>query len=263
MLVAAALLGGTILVGLAPADIPRLPTVSPTPVPPFADLQIREEDVALTEPLVEGLPFTVTVDVHNIGTLAVDRTMVLFSVVRPLVSGDQNIFVGAGGDGPIAPDGVVRVPIAIPASVAFTPGEYHYRASAYLLGGQGDAQLHHNVAPIGVFTVAPPYADCSGDPDVAVSRNDIVAEGERMRITVHNLGRKTLYQVPLLVHPVEAGSKLDAFYLLPRILPCGGTTSVTAFRQSRHMEVEVNPAGQRTSFEEQNRLNNRVLVTFP
>ncbi len=259
------LLLGTILVGIIPDELPALlpqPTQLPTATPlPAPDLNIREQDVVLSRPLAEGVPFTATVTVRNLGELAAERVQVLFSIVRTMPTGEQNIVVGTTTTGPIGGHAFISVPVLIAPVVALVPGEYHYHASASIIRGPLDRDLRNNVAPVGVFALAPPLGHCSGGTDLALAQADVVLQGQTMTITIHNNGPQTLYNVQLRVGQLDAKPYAEHFYHVARLLPCGGVASLIAYRPEGMLLVEVNPLSGVPVIPEADHNNNRVSVS--
>ncbi|MBA3943588.1 MAG: hypothetical protein H0X37_03400 [Herpetosiphonaceae bacterium] len=252
------------MVGIVPDELPALlpqPTPLPTATPlPAPDLNIREQDVVLSQPLAEGVPFTATVMVRNLGDVAAERVQVLLSVVRTATTGEQNIVVGSATSGPITARALLPVAVVIAPVVALVPGEYHYHASVSIIHGPADRNLRNNAAPVGMFALAPPLHHCSGTADLALGQKDVLLHGQVMDITIHNNGPETLYNVQLIVHSLDDIPYADHAYHVARVLPCGGIASLAAFRPSGKLVVEVNPVSSVPVTSEANHSNNQVIV---
>lgn len=261
---AALLLGLTVLVGLLPEGLP--PTSPPTPrsptpsLPPAIDLLIDAQSVELSTPLAEGTPFTATVTVRNLGDLGIERVQVLFQIVRPAEQGEQNIFVGRVSSGPLAARGSLSVPVPIPAVPPLKPGEYRYYASANLPTGSIDRSLRNNFGPVGSFTLTPPVARCATAPDLALAASDIEQREGLLVVSPRNLGALTLYNVTLRLRYLAPNGLPERSYILPRLLPCGGSATINASRAAGPVEIEVNPASLADALPEADRMNNVVRL---
>ncbi|MFN2290679.1 MAG: hypothetical protein ACK2UC_05775 [Anaerolineae bacterium] len=105
---------------------------------------------------------------------------------------------------------------------------------------------------------------CSGRIDVEVGPADVLPEPDRQRVlvTVHNLGNRAVYNLPVVV----LGRDATGIVYTPAIPPCGGTAQVAVpldrpFGEGASLNVLVNPRDWEGGLVEDNFDNNHVAVT--
>lgn len=250
--------------------MPSLSTA--TPQPPVLNLALTAEEVTVApQPLRAGFPFTVTATIHNeSGVEAVDvPIMVHISALRDEIGYGSFLDV---------------VTATVPASLSLTvdvPVHWNFAGGEYRLWVQvnrlpqawnmeASLQPERTIAdnlvlldlmidPFDAYT-----SDlCSGRTDVEIGPTDVLPEPERQRIlvTVHNLGNRAVYDLPVVV----LGRNATGIAYSPAIPPCGGTTQVVVpmdrpFAEGARLNVLVNPQYWDGGLAEDNYDNNEVAV---
>jgi hypothetical protein len=105
---------------------------------------------------------------------------------------------------------------------------------------------------------------CSGRIDVEIGPTDVLPEPgqQRVLVTVHNLGNRAVYNLPVVV----LGRNATGIAYTPAIPPCGGTAQVVVpmdrpFDDGVDLNALVNPPGWDGGLAEDSFDNNEVVVT--
>jgi hypothetical protein len=244
-----------------------------TPDTPVLELTLNAGAVTVApQPVRAGFPFTVTTIIENkSGITATDLpVMVHISALRAEI-----------GFMPFLEVLTVTVPasqsltVDVPVHWNFDGGEHRvwiqvnrlpeaWQAAEPL---QPEDAIADNIAlvdlmidPFDAYT-----SDlCSGRIDVEIGPADVLPEPDRQRVlvTVHNLGNRAVYNLPVVV----LGRNATGIVYTPAIPPCGGTAQVVVpldrpFSEGASLNVLVNPRDWEGGLVEDNFDNNQVAVT--
>lgn len=255
-----------------PADLFLEPTPSPTPSSPPVDLALTEEDISISPfPLQAGVPFTLTVTIHNRAAIPAHQVPVMVHI-----AGEPEQI----GYTPFTQLLTVTVPalgsevVAVPVDWIFAEGDHRLWVRVNLLPEawrSGIPTLLENhrddnsvLLPIKIMPFdASPSDLCPGRLDVEVRAADILPDFDQRRVwvRVHNLGNQPVYHLPIVV----SGEQWAGLAYSPAIPPCGGTAQVyveagRALRQGELLTVQVNPPQWEDSLPEDNFTNNLITV---
>lgn len=288
---------------------PATAAVRLTPLPTRAATPALQVDLALTEkdvklgplPLRAGFPFTITATIRNRDP----------GRPHPPVAAPVMVYLSAEreetGYAPFLQVLTVTVP-ATQSAVVQVPVRWNLSGGLYRLWIQAnrlpqawqdrmpsvpESDLGDNVVLLDL-TVQPfdAYTSplCPGRVDVEIGPQDVLPDPERQRVRVriHNIGNRAVYNLPVIVVPVsdarpaqptdepspvpsqqdgQAGqeaSQLTGLAYTPAIAPCGGTAEVEVemrpMREGESFQVQVNPEGWAGGLVEDDWENNAVAV---
>jgi hypothetical protein len=255
------------------ASVPTRSSSTATPGVPALALTLDVDTVQVApQPVRAGFPFTVTATIENQSAVTATDVpvMVHISALHEEI-----------GYAPFLEVVTVTVPasqsltIDVPVHWNLNGGEHRvwlqvnelpdaWQATEPL---QPEAALADNVALVDLM-VDPfdAYTSdlCSGRIDVEVGPADVLPEPDRQRVlvTVHNLGNRAVYNLPV----VALGREATGIVYTPAIPPCGGTAQVAVpldrpFDEGSSLNVLVNPRDWEGGLVEDNFDNNQVAVT--
>lgn len=244
-----------------------------TPRVPGPELILDADAVTVApQPVRAGFPFTVTATIENqSGVTAADvPVMVHISALHEEI-----------GFTPFLDVLTVTVPasqtltIHVPVQWNLNGGEYRVWIQVNELpeAWQGAEPLQRETALADNMALVDLMVDpfdaytsdlCSGRLDVEVGPADVLPEPDRQRVlvTVHNLGNRAVYNLPVVV----LGRDAMGIEYTPAIPPCGGTAQVVVpldrpFGEGASLTVSVNPEDWEGGLVEDNYENNRISVT--
>ncbi|MBN1657940.1 MAG: hypothetical protein JXA93_06035 [Anaerolineae bacterium] len=244
----------------------------PTPSPRL-ELALDPADLALAPlPLRAGAPFTITTRIHNRSDiLAVDVPVVVHLAALQDEFGYQPFLHVLTVTVPPS----ASVPITVPVHWNLASGEHRLWMQTNRLPDawqaalplQAEANLSDNTMLVDLW-VEPFDAQvstlCAGRVDLEIEPADILPEPDagRVLVTIHNLGNRAVYNVPVVVFSTRA----SGIAYSPAIPPCGGTMRVSVdleggLAPGDTLNVQINPAGWTSGIEEDNYDNNHVAVS--
>ncbi|HSJ55544.1 MAG TPA: hypothetical protein VLC95_00080 [Anaerolineae bacterium] len=243
-----------------------------TPIPRLA-LALDPADVTLAPlPLRAGVPFTLTTFIHNRSAVpAADVPLVVhLSAIR-----DEFGYQAFTHVMTVTVPPSVSVPITVPVRWNLASGEHRLWIQANrppdawrgVLPAQAEANLADNAVLVDLW-IEPFDAEvstlCAGRVDLEIEPVDILPEPDagRVLVTVHNLGNRAVYNVPVVVF----SSKASGVAYSPPIPPCGGTVRVPVdlegeLAQGDALTVRINPVEWAAEVEEDNYDNNEVAIS--
>lgn len=230
-------------------------------------------DVTLSPlPLRAGVAFTITTLIHNNSDeLAGDVPVVVHLSALEEKFGYQPFLQVLTATVPPS----TSVPVTVPVRWNLSSGEHRLWVQANRLpdAWQGDlpVQPEANLADNAVLVdlwIEPfdAYMNtlCAGRVDLEVGPADILPEPDtgRVVVTIHNLGNRAVYNVPVIVFSRRA----SGVGYSPAIPPCGGTVRVTvdlegALAPGDGLTVRINPDEWASGIEEDDFENNHVAVS--
>ncbi len=243
-----------------------------TPAAPQVALSIAEEDIAITPlPLRAGVPFSVTVTIHNKADIpAVNVPVMLYITARREEIGYTSFLQRLTTTVPASGSVAVTVPVnwnfaggkhRLWVQVNRLPRAWQEQTPLRPEGNREDntVLLDLMIAPFDAYT-----SDlCPGQVDVEINATDILPEPDRqqVRVWVHNTGNRAVYNLPVIV----TGQDLSGIAYTPAIPPCGGTAQIVVpltrpLRQGEPLTVRVNPPGWEGGLAEDDFDNNTVAV---
>lgn len=252
---------------------PQWPPPSRTPLPPTPDMpsvaiSLASKDVSVKPlPLQAGLPFTVTLAIHN-----EDNAPAADLPVMVHISAEQETI----GYSPFMEILTVTLPSTRPVSLEVP---VHWN----LAGGEHRLWIQVNRLPEAWQSLAPAWPEedtsdnsvlleltvqpfdafqsdlCPGRVDVEMDATGIVAEpgSERVRVRIHNAGNQAAYNLPVVI----AGDGLSGIAYTPAIPPCGGMAEVWVevnrpLLAGESIALSVNPEGWENGLVEDDFSNN-------
>lgn len=259
--------------GSVAAYVPTRSSSTATPGIPIPALSLDADAVTvLPQPVRAGIPFTVTVSIENQSaiTAADVPVMVHISALQEEI-----------GFMPFLEVLTITVPasqsltIDVPVHWNLNGGEHRVWLQVNQLPDAWEAAeplqpedvIADNVAVVDLMV--DPFDGytsdlCSGRIDVEVGPADVLPEPDRQRVlvTVHNLGNRAVYNLPVVV----LGRDASGIEYTPAIPPCGGTAQVVVpldrpFAEGASLNILVNPRDWEGGLVEDNFDNNQVAVT--
>jgi hypothetical protein len=244
-----------------------------TPPTPVLDLTLDQDAVTVApRPVRAGFPFTVTANIENQSSTTAENVPVMLhiSALREEI-----------GFAPYLEVLTVTVPasesltVDVPVHWNFGGGEHRVWLQVNRLPEawqsaeplETEGAIADNIALIDLM-IDPfdAYTSdlCSGRVDVEVGPADVLPEpdAQRVLVTVHNLGNRAVYNLPVVV----VGRNATGIVYTPAIPPCGGTAQVVVpldrpFGEGTTLTVMVNPSDWEGGLVEDNFDNNQVAVT--
>lgn len=258
-----------------PATLESGPTVSPTsPAPdiPAIDLTLTAQDVTVSPlPLRAGVPFTLTVVLHNHSPLLATDVPVLvyLSAVQEQIGFTPFLQVFT-----VTLPATGSVPLIVPVHWNFAGGKHQLWVQANRLPDawrsrtptQPEVNTEDNavrlelmIDPFDAYT-----SDlCPGRVDVEIGPADLLLEPDTRRVwvRVHNGGNQAVYNLPVVV----IGAQVTGIAYTPAIPPCGGTAQVAVYldrspQQGESLTVQVNPVEWGGALPEDDFSNNSVAM---
>jgi len=242
------------------------------PVPRLA-LALDLGDVALTpQPLRAGEPFTITTLIHNQSDVLAENVPVVV-LVAPLE--DQFGYQPFLHVLTVTVPASTSVPITVTVRWNLAAGEHRLWVQANrepeswqgLMPAQPEVNLADNAVLVALMIE--PFDTqlstlCAGRVDLEIEPADILPEpdADRVLVTIHNLGNRAVYNVPVVVFSARA----TGLAYSPAIPPCGGTVRVPIdlvgnLAPGDALTVRINPAEWESDLVEDNFDNNQVAVS--
>ncbi len=243
-----------------------------TAAAPTFDLVLVEEEIDVVPlPVRAGIPFSVTVPIHNESRLrAVDVPLMLYvSAVQERIGYTPYLEILT-----VTVPASETVPVELWVDWNFAGGEHQIWLQANRLPEawqtriplQPEADITNNAVLLNLMI--DPFdaylSDlCPGRVDVQVGPADVLPEPDRQRVLVrvHNVGNRAVYNLPVVV----TGQGLTGIRYTPSIPPCGGTAEVYVevdrpIKEGETLSVQVNPAEWPDNLAEDEFDNNAVTV---
>jgi hypothetical protein len=249
---------------------PKLGGTQPTATPdvPTVDITFTKKDVSVKPlPLKAGVPFTVTLVIHNNGdSPALDLPLMVYMAPQQEEIGyspfDQVLTVTLPSTLPLT--------VQVPVHWNFAGGEHELWVQVNRLPkawqaetpnqpekdtGDNMALLDLMVEPFDAY-----QSDlCAGRVDVELKAASVVAEpaAEQVQVRIDNVGNQAVYNLPVVV----SGEGLSGIGYTPAILPCGGRADVWVevdrpLDEGETIVVRVNPEGWEGGLVEDDFANN-------
>jgi len=239
---------------------------------PAVELAMTDKDVKLAPlPLRAGVPFTITVTIHNDGLIPATAVPILVYLSDVQEQLDYTPFLDVvTATVPATRSASVQVPVVwnlaggehqLWVRVNDLPQAWKARTPVLPEGRLADnaVLLDLMIEPYDAYS-----SDlCGGRVDVSVETAGIWLEPnlQRVRVRVHNLGNQAAYNLPVIV---TAGQATGVSYT-PALPPCGGTAEVTVvldqpLQPGAPYRVQVNPEDWPSGLVEDDFENNLVSV---